>query len=453
MQRNASLDDKPLDIAVIGSGIAGMSAAWLLSEKHNITVFEQNSRIGGHTNTVEVVQDGLITPVDTGFIVYNEANYPNLVELMKHLKVKTQETKMSFSVSLDQGKFEFGSSNANSFFGQRSNIFNFDFWMMLRDINKFFNEAKKFKNDLSRDNSLTLGEFLSQGSYRTPFIEKFILPMGAAIWSSKSDDIKNQPATTFINFFSSHGLLRFNNPIKWQTVIGGSREYVKKLTERYSEHVRLNAKVKSIQREKSGVRVIDILNRKHKFDHVVIATHADEALEIISDAEKNETEILSNFRYNNSRVILHSDPSLMPHKKNVWSSWNFLGNASNGVSVTYWMNLLQSLGSEKQYFVSVNPKSEPKQSLLHQSFQYQHPHFDLKSWTAQKKLWSLQGKKNTWFCGSYFGYGFHEDALQAGLAVAEDLGGVQRPWKVEENSGRIYRFNGSERIAGAEHEI
>ena len=225
------------------------------------------------------------------------------------------------------------------------------------------------------------------------------------------------------------------------------------MTERYSEHVRLNAKVKSILREKSGVRVIDILNRKHKFDHVVIATHADEALEIISDAEKNETEILSNFRYNNSRVILHSDPSLMPHKKNVWSSWNFLGNASNGVSVTYWMNLLQSLGSEKQYFVSVNPKSEPKQSLLHQSFQYQHPHFDLKSWTAQKKLWSLQGKKNTWFCGSYFGYGFHEDALQAGLAVAEDLGGVQRPWKVEENSGRIYRFNGSERIAGAEHEI
>jgi uncharacterized protein len=449
MQRNASSVVKPLDIAVIGSGIAGMSAAWLLSQKHNITVFEKNSRIGGHTNTVKVVHDGIITPVDTGFIVYNEANYPNFVELMKHLNVKTQATEMSFSVSLEEGKFEFGSSNANSFFGQRSNIFKFNFWMMLKDINKFFNEAKKFNNDPSRDNSLTLGEFLSQGHYGLAFIEKFILPMGAAIWSSKSDDIKNQPATTFINFFSSHGLLQFNNPIKWQSVIGGSREYIKKLTKGYSQRVKLNAKVKSIQRKKSRIRVVDILECEHNFDHVVIATHADEALEIISDANKIETEILSKFKYNNSRVILHSDQSLMPHQKNVWSSWNFLGSTSSGVSVTYWMNLLQSLGNDNQYFVSVNPKSEPKRSLLHQTFQYQHPHFDLKSWAAQKKLWSLQGVKNTWFCGSYFGYGFHEDALQAGLAVAEELGGLQRPWTVKGNSGRIYRFNGSKRIADA----
>jgi predicted NAD/FAD-binding protein len=447
MQRNATLSDKPLDIAVIGSGISGMSAAWLLSQKHNLTVFEKNDRIGGHTNTVEVIQNGTVTPIDTGFIVYNEANYPNFVELLKYLDVKTQASDMSFAVSLNQGKFEFGSSNTNSFFGQRSNIFNFDFWTMLTDINKFFNEAKKLNFNGTKDSTLTLGEFLTQGHYGRTFIEKFILPMGAAIWSSKPDDIRNQPATTFIKFFSSHGLLQFKNPIQWQTVIGGSREYIKKLTAKYSQHIKINKKVKSIIRKDGRIRIIDALEDEYFFDHVVIATHADEALGMLTDAEKKETEILGSFKYNNSRVILHSDQSLMPKRKKVWSSWNFLGNTADGVSVTYWMNLLQSIDNKDQYFVSVNPKSEPEPNLLHKSFQYQHPYFNIRAWAAQKNLWHLQGNKNTWFCGSYFGYGFHEDALQAGLAVAEELGGIQRPWKIKANSGRIYRFSGSERVA------
>jgi predicted NAD/FAD-binding protein len=235
MQSNVPIGEKPLNIAVIGSGIAGMSAAWLLCKKHHVTLFEQNERVGGHTNTVEVIQDGKVIPVDTGFIVYNESNYPNFVELLKFLEVKTQATDMSFSVSLDRGKFEFGSSNVNSFFGQRSNIFKFDFWAMLIDIARFFKMAKKLKNQGSQASNITLGKFLSQGHYGTAFIEKFILPMGAAIWSTKPDDIQNQPAATFIKFFTSHGLLQFRNPIKWRTVIGGSREYVKKITADYSK--------------------------------------------------------------------------------------------------------------------------------------------------------------------------------------------------------------------------
>ena len=447
MQSNVPIGEKPLNIAVIGSGIAGMSAAWLLSKKHHVTLFEQNERVGGHTNTVDVIQDGKVMSIDTGFIVYNESNYPNFVELLKFLEVKTQATDMSFSVSLDRGKFEFGSSNVNSFFGQRSNIFKLDFWTMLIDIARFFKVAKKLKNEGSQANNITLGEFLSQGHYGTAFIEKFILPMGAAIWSTKPDDIQNQPAATFIKFFTSHGLLQFRNPIKWRTVIGGSREYVKKITADYSKKIKVDHGVKSIVRNQNGVSLIDTHDGKHFFNHVVIATHADEALKLLSDADKQEIELLGSFRYSNSRVILHSDQSLMPLRKKVWSSWNFLGSASNGVSVTYWMNLLQSINKKEPYFVSVNPKSEPKSSLLHKSFQYQHPYFNIKAWAAQKNLWHLQGNKNTWFCGSYFGYGFHEDALQAGLAVAEELGGIQRPWKIKANSGRIYRFSGSERVA------
>jgi predicted NAD/FAD-binding protein len=318
---------------------------------------------------------------------------------------------------------------------------------MLQDIRKFFRETSELKTDEPEENPITLGEFLAQRQYGQTFIDKFILPMGAAIWSTKSDDIKNQPLQSFVEFFASHGLLQFRNPVKWQTIIGGSREYVKKITANYHDCIKLGNGVKKIERKPNSVVVFDDQNATHVFDQIVIASHADEALSLLSDADKNERELLSAFKYNDSRVLLHSDESLMPHRKKVWSSWNFLGNNTNGVSVTYWMNLLQSIDNKIPYFVSVNPKFEPNPSLLHNSFQYQHPCFDVKAWEAQKKLWKLQGNNNTWFCGSYFGYGFHEDALQAGLAVAEELGGVERPWKIYGNSARIYRFNGLERVA------
>ncbi len=441
MQSNMHPDKKSLNIAVIGTGVAGMSAAWLLNKKHSITVFEQHDRTGGHINTVDASMDNFTHPVDTGFIVYNEKNYPNFVALLKHLNVKTQPTTMSFSVSLNRGDFEFGSSNINTFFGQRPNLIKSDFWKMLMDIRKFFRDAEEFRTKSKEISLITLGNFLSQGGYGKPFIEKFILPMGAAIWSSKPEDIRNQPAISFINFFSSHGLLQFINPVKWRTIVGGSREYTNKLTAEYSPQINLGQRIKSITRNDRSVVLADKNGVQHSFDHVVIATHADEALTMLADANRDEQSLLEKFKYNNSRVILHSDESLMPKRKLVWSSWNFLGSTKYGVSVTYWMNLLQSINQNYPYFVSVNPQNNPKDKLIHGIFQYQHPNFDKKAWTAQQNLWHLQGKRNTWFCGSYFGYGFHEDAVQAGLAVAEQLGGMKRPWKTKEHSSRIFRLS------------
>jgi predicted NAD/FAD-binding protein len=447
MKNAQSLEQKPLKIAVIGSGISGMAAAWLLAKTHFVTVYEKENKTGGHSNTVKVLKDDLTQPVDTGFIVYNKENYPNLVELFKYLKVDTQPTKMSFSVSLDKGEFELGSNNLDSFFGQRSNIFKYDFWYMLSDIKKFFHRARAFQSSANQDTELTLGDFLKQGKYREPFIIKFILPMGAAIWSAKPGQINQQPAITFINFFFSHGLLQFQNPIRWRTVTGGSKNYVEKLTAGYLDKIKLSQGVTSIVRKDNRIDVTDIKDQKQSFDHVVIATHADQALKMLSDPDTMEKDLLGSFEYTNNEVILHSDPLLMPKRKNVWSSWNFLGDTEKGVSVTYWMNLLQSIDNKTSYFVTVNPKFAPDKKLLHKTFQYGHPCFTSKAWSAQQKLWNLQGRRNTWFCGSYFGYGFHEDGLQAGLAVAEELGNVERPWNLEKKSTRITQIRKSDRVS------
>jgi len=427
-----------LNIAVIGSGIAGMSAAWLLSTKHNVTLYEQEKRIGGHSHTVDVTKNKENQPVDSGFIVYNEQNYPNLVALFDYLGVETQPSDMTFSVSIDQGSFEFGSTDLGSVFGQRSNVIKPHFWKMLNDIRRFFREAQEFLNQNQTNHLLTLGDFLERGGYSKIFIEKFILPMGAAIWSTKADEMRAQPASTFIRFFASHGLLRFKNQIPWRTVVGGSREYIKKLTANYADRVNLGRGVKSVTRNLEGVLITDHNDNVEIFDHVVIATHGDQALKMLADPDPLEKELLGHFHYTKNRVLLHSDSTLMPKRKNVWSSWNFMGQTDQGVSVTYWMNRLQSLENKNPLFVTVNPKIEPREDLLHRSFEYEHPFFDIDAWVAQQELWNLQGQRNTWFCGSYFGYGFHEDALQSGLAVAEELGGVKRPWSLKEASGRIY---------------
>ena len=439
--------EDPLSIAVVGTGIAGMSAAWLLSQKHDVTVFEQNDRLGGHAHTVDVVKSGHDQPVDTGFIVYNEINYPNLVALFEHLGVQTQASDMTFSVSLEQGVFEFGSKDLNSVFGQRSNTLKPKFWSMLSDIRRFFEEAQIFLSQDLAPLDLTLGQFLEKQKYGQKFIEQFILPMGAAIWSTRPEEMREQPAHSFIQFFNSHGLLHFKNQVPWRTVTRGSRSYVEKLTAEYRSRVKLGNAAKSVTRKLNQVEVIDSNGQTATFDHVVIATHGDEALNMLADPDQLETELLGAFRYTDNRVLLHSDPALMPKRKQVWSSWNFLGTKDNSVSVTYWMNLLQNIDDDNPLFVSVNPKIDPNPDLLHRSFQYQHPFFEIAAWTAQRRLWNLQGQNNTWFCGSYFGYGFHEDALQSGLGVAEELGGIERPWKVKNESGRIHRLSANSRMA------
>lgn len=425
-------------IAVIGSGIAGLSAAWLLSQRHHVTIFEKQNRIGGHSNTVDAPVDDGLQPVDTGFIVYNEVNYPNLVALFDHLGVATDPSDMSFAVSLNKGRTEYGSRDLNAVFGQRRNLLSPGFWRMIGDIRRFYAEAPSVLADSGRYRDVSLGDYLAANRYGTAFIEDFMLPMGAAIWSTRADEMRDHPVETFIRFFASHGLLQFDDRIPWRTVRGGSREYVRRLTAGLDDRLRLGSGARTVLRHGDSATVIDGDGRKHSFDAVVIATHGDEALNMLGDADDLEQRLLGSFRYTDNRAVLHSDRALMPRCRRVWSSWNYMGAAEHGASVTYWMNSLQPIDPKTPLFVSVNPRIEPITRTIIQEFNYTHPFFDLAALNAQEKLWQLQGRRHTWFCGSYFGYGFHEDALQSGLAAAEDIGGVRRPWSVADESRRIH---------------
>ena len=438
---------RPLDIAVVGTGIAGLSAAWLLSKRHQVTVYEKEGWIGGHSNTVMAETPGGPLPVDTGFIVYNEENYPNLVALFDHLGVPSHATDMSFGVSMDKGGFEYGSGTFNAVVGQRRNLARPRYWRMVVEIRKFFHDAQAFLNQPSVDCGLTLGGFLDRHKYGSDFVDRFLLPMGAAIWSTKPREMRAQPAATYLKFLASHRLLQFTGQVDWRTVQGGSREYVQRLISSFADRITANRAVARIRRETGRVEITDVSGHTFTHDAVVIAAHADQALSLLGDADIQERSLLGSFRYTDNKVVLHSDPRLMPKRKAVWSSWNFMGETGAGVSVTYWMNKLQSLPTRQPMFVSVNPMDNPDLTLVHREFDYEHPFFDVSAWQAQEQLWQLQGRNNTWFCGSYFGAGFHEDALQAGLAVAEDLGGLSRPWRVKNDSGRIYRGTGIPALA------
>jgi predicted NAD/FAD-binding protein len=428
-------------IAVVGTGIAGMSAAWLLNQGHRVTVYEKNQRVGGHSNTVDAnIETGTI-PVDTGFIVYNELNYPNLTALFEHLKVPTKDSEMSFAASLGGGEFEYAGTDLNGLLGQRSNIVRPRFWSMMRDLLRFYREAPSFLNDTACSD-LSLGEYLAREKYGREFIRDHLLPMGAAIWSTTAAEMAAYPAEAFIRFFVSHGLLNITDRPQWRTVDGGSRAYVERLTADYRSCIQYGG-VRSICRMDDKVCVTDHQGVQTDYDHVVIATHADEALSLLSDPSETEKALLGAWQYTDNRAVLHTDRSLMPKRSRVWSSWNFIGDAGasedeeSALCVTYWMNRLQSLDPGSPLFVTLNPVHEPAPDKILCEFDYTHPFFDHAALSSQERLWSLQGQRRTWFCGSYFGYGFHEDALQSGLAVAEQLGGRKRPWTVENESGRI----------------
>ena len=440
MNQNSQSNPHILKIAIVGSGIAGMSAAWLLSKVHHVTVYEKEDRLGGHSNTVKIKMNKQTISVDAGFIVYNDVNYPNLTKLFEHLNVSTQKSDMSFSVSLNDGQLEYGSRNLNALFGQRSNILRGRLWRMIKDMQLFRKHSEQFLNGDIDQSRISLQQFLSQKKYSHNFVKHFILPMGAAIWSTKIEDILEQPATTFLRFFASHGLMRLKNRTTWRTVVGGSEQYIKKLTANYLNSVRLKEGVRSVSRHDKHVEVVDENGNVENYDAIVLATHADQSLDVLSDPDPLELSLLGAFHYTDNHAVLHSDPNLMPNRQQVWSSWNFLGNDENGVNVTYWMNSLQSIDHNIPLFVSVNPNIAPEKSKIHKSFDYQHPIFDYKAWHAQKRLWQIQNYRNTWYCGSYFGYGFHEDALQSGLAVAEELGKIKRPWNLINHSDRIHRL-------------
>ncbi len=428
----------PLDIAVIGTGIAGMSAAWLLSHGHRVTVYEQATRLGGHSNTTDVVGlDGAVA-VDTGFIVYNEAAYPNLTALFRYLDVATQPSDMSFAVSLRDGAVEYAGTDLRGLFAQPSNLIRLRFWRMLHDLLRFYREAPQELATIE-DDGLSLRAWLDARCYGAAFVEDYLLPMAAAIWSTPASAVGDQPAANFIRFCQNHGLLQVRNRPIWRTVVGGSRSYVARLTRPYLHAARLGCGARSLQRFSDGVQVTDTFGGQVHFDHVVVATHPDQALAMLVDRSDTEAALLGAFRYCLNPAILHTDASLMPRRRAVWSSWNYLGDvAAKGPSVTYWMNRLQGVRTAEPLFVSLNPPRQPDPARVLQTEQYAHPQMDAAAISAQQRLWSLQGVRRTWFCGAWFGAGFHEDGLQSGLAVAEQLGGVSRPWRVANESGRIH---------------
>ena len=414
-----------MKIAIVGSGVAGLGAAWALNPRHEITLFEAQAHLGGHANTVEVEDAGRRVPVDTGFIVYNERTYPKLTRLFRELDVPTEESEMSFSVSLDHGGFEY-KGDMPGLLAQPGNLGRPRFWRMLRDVARFYKEAPELLAQQG-DGGLSLGAYLEAGRYSEDFVNDHLLPMGAAIWSTSLTDMRSFPARTFVQFCQNHGLLLYKNRPQWMTVTGGSRAYVRRLSRGFRDRIRLNQAVVACRRTPMGVFVTTAAGGEERFDQLVLACHSDQALRLLGrDATREETETLAALRYEDNLAVLHRDSDLMPRRRGAWASWNYLGGdvgeRGRKVSVTYWMNRLQNLETEEPLFVSLNPIQPPRPDRVLASYSYAHPQFDQAALDAQAALYRIQGGRQTWFCGAYCGYGFHEDGLEAGLKVAAELG-------------------------------
>ncbi len=417
-------------IAIIGAGIAGLASAYLLSRQHHVTVFEAGSYLGGHTNTVDVELDGHRHPVDTGFLVFNDRTYPNLVALFAELGVPSHESDMTFSVSLDQGRLEWAGTNLNTVFAQRRNAFSPSFISMLRDILRF-NAGAEGNLATSTLSGCSVGELLAEGGYGAPFRQQYLLPMAAAIWSSAASDVLRFPAATFLRFCLNHALLQVNNRPKWKSVSGGGREYVRKIAATLSD-VRIKSAVFGIRRDSEGVTVLNETGPE-RFDAVVLATHAPTSLRLLDDADYNERTTLGAVRYQPNVAILHTDPSLLPQRQRVWSAWNYLGGRQESgadethpvpVCVSYLVNQLQPLPFKTPVVVTLNPIAQPAPESVLGRFSYEHPLLDLAAVAAQRKLPALQGQRRTWFAGAWTGYGFHEDGLKSALRVAADFGAL-----------------------------
>ena len=416
-------------IAVVGGGISGLGAAWALAQHHDVTVFEASATPGGHSNTVEVDYDGTPVAVDTGFIVFNDWNYPNLTRLFAHLNVPAIKSDMSFAVSVGQGQsrgeLEWSGNNLATLFAQKRNLLRPSFHRMWRDILRFNKDAVA---DLAagRMTGLSLGDYLQRGRYSDSFMLDYLLPMGAAIWSAPLGEMMDFPAETFANFFRNHGLLSIDDRPQWYTVRGGSREYVKRLLADGNFVLHLHMPVHAVQRDIDGVAIVTSRGTS-RFDQVVLACHADQALRLLDDrATPQERSLLGSFRFQPNRAVLHRDPALMPRRRKVWASWNYLSeprrDLQRRVGLTYWMNLLQSIDGSRPLFVTMNPVAEPREDLVFAEFAYEHPLFDRAAIDAQGRLGEIQGKDRLWFCGAWCQYGFHEDGFTSGLRVAEALG-------------------------------
>jgi predicted NAD/FAD-binding protein len=424
---------KPLRIAVIGAGIAGLAAAWLLARKHAVVLYEKADYLGGHTNTVDVSLDGVTHGVDTGFLVFNRRTYPHLSALFEILQLDIAASEMSFSVSLAEENVEWSGSDLSAVFAQKRNLARPAFWRMLQEILRFNRDTSWLvRAGAALDvPEVSLGEYLDELGYGPTFRDWYLLPMAAAIWSCPTQQMLEYPLATFLRFSYNHGLLQVFNRPQWLTVRGGAKKYVERLA-REIPQVRIGTPVQRLTRERDCVR-IETRSTGEAFDAAVLACHSDQQLALLGDfASVEERAVLGSVRYQPNRAVLHTDTALLPRRRATWSAWNYMSGKGETelrpVSVSYLINRLQPLPFTRPVIVSLNPFIEPRRHAVIAEFEYAHPIFDAGAIRAQQRIEALQGQQRTWYCGAWTGYGFHEDGLNSALAVASAFG-VRAPWE------------------------
>jgi len=410
-------------LAVVGTGISGLAAAYFLQHDYEITVFEQNDYIGGHTNTVTVDEDGRAVPIDTGFMVFNETTYPNLLKLFRKLKVEWMDTEMSFSVQHRPTGLEYCGSGLNGLFGQRKNIFSPKHYKLLLEINRFNQESTEIlENPMYQ--AWSMADYIEQKGYSKDFLYKYLAPMSSALWSTPTEITVKFPAVTLVRFFKNHGFLGLNTQFQWLTVKNGSQSYVKEILKSFSGRIHKSSGVRSVRQEKDHAVVTLRDGTSTKFDKVILASHADQSLRILENPDAHQNALLGAFEYQKNIATLHSDATVMPKNKRVWSSWNYVIDNNDGQLnpyCVYYMNRLQRVSDKRDYFISINGEERVNPEKIYKSIAYEHPIFTVQAIKAQKRLPELNENGPVYFCGSYFKYGFHEDALTSSVELCTQL--------------------------------
>ena len=426
-------------IAVIGGGISGLSAAWHLSKYSNVTLYEKNSYYGGHAHTISLKDTNEVNvSVDVGFMVFNKASYPNLIKFFDLLNIERHQSDMSFSMSDEVSNYEYSGSGLKGYFGQKSNVYNKKHWQQLIAIIKFYSNAEQSIKKYSK--SISLNDFLKAENYPTFFTNNHIIPMCSAIWSCDPKKMLEYPAHDFVNFFINHGLFKLSNRPKWSSVAGGSKKYVDAIIEASIFKKRNNVNRLKIEKKGKKYKITDNDSKSIDFDKIVLATQAPESKVLIESCDKELAKLLDKFKYQQNIGYLHSDPNQMPRNKKLWSSWNYtrkIKTNNMNLSMTYWLNNIQKLNTQSDFFLTLNPEKKIPEKNIIEEIIFTHPIFDLSNKEVKKRVMERQGKNNIWVCGSFLGYGFHEDGIQSGLLAAESITKQERPWTTDKAWNRI----------------